>query len=163
MEEKKNRKAAMDLAVGVFFVIFGLYVTITSLNMKVYNTFIDAPGFFPMIIGIVITALGAVLALIGVRTGGVAELKEVLTGTFLKAFITNESTVRVLVLLAMMAVYIYVFVGRIHFIIATSIYLTANFLYLKACKTWWMAVIIAVITSVVSYYAFLFGFGIILP
>lgn len=163
MEGQKKRNAVRDLVSGVFLVLFGIYVIVESKNMRVYNTFIDAPGFFPMIIGVVMAGLGAVLAYIGFRTGGVKELKEICSVAFLKKFLMEDSTVRVLVLLAMMVVYIYVLVGRIHFILASSIYLTANFFYLKAVKQWWLAVIIAVVSSCVAYYAFRLGFGIILP
>jgi hypothetical protein len=77
MEEKKARNAAKDLFCGVLLVLFGIYVIIDSLNMKVYNTFIDAPGFFPTIIGGVLVVLGAVLAFIGFKLGGAKELAEV--------------------------------------------------------------------------------------
>ena len=163
MDGQKKRNAVKDMISGVVLVLLGIYVIVESLNMKVYNTFIDAPGFFPLIIGVVIAGLGAVLAFIGFKSDGIAELKEVCTGEFICEFFKNDSTIRVLVLLAMMFVYIFLFVGRIHFIIGTSIYLTANFLYLKACKQWWVSVIIAVVSAVVVYYAFRLGFGIILP
>lgn len=163
MEGKKNRNAAKDFASGILLVLFGIYIIIESLNMKVYNTFIDAPGFFPLIIGIVLTILGAILTLIGFRTGGAGQLKEVLNAKFLKAFATDDTTIRVLILLAMMAVYIYVLVGRMHFILATTIYLVATFLYLKAVKRWWISIIIAVVASVVIYYAFRLGLGITMP
>ena len=163
MQEQKQRNAAKDLVAGVLLVIFGIYIVIDALHMKVYNTFIDAPGFFPTIVGSVITVLGAILAFIGFKLGGWTELKEVANGAALKRFITNESTVRVLILIAMMVVYIYGLLGRVHFIIATSIYLIANFLYLKATKQWWMSIIIAVVTSVAVYYAFKLGFGILMP
>ena len=163
MQEQKGRNAAKDLATGVILTLFGIYVIIASLNMKVYNTFIDAPGFFPLIIGVIITVLGALLAFIGIKAGGVAELKEVCTGTFMKAFFTDDRTLRVLILFGMMVIYIFVLIGRIHFIISSSIYLIATFLYLKACKHWWMSIVIAVVASTVVYYAFRFGFGITMP
>ena len=163
MQEQKGRNAAKDLATGVILTLFGIYVIIASLNMKVYNTFIDAPGFFPLIIGVVIAALGALLAFIGIKAGGVAELKEVCTGTFMKAFFTDDRTVRVLVLFGMMVIYIFVLIGRLHFILSSSIYLIATFLYLKACKHWWMSIVIAVIASAAAYYAFRLGFGITMP
>ena len=163
MEEKKSRNAAKDLFCGVLLVLFGIYIIIDSLGMKIYNTFIDAPGFFPTIIGAVIVLLGAVLAFIGIKLGGVRELKEVCNGTFLKQFFTSDSTVRVVILVAMMAIYIYVLLGRVHFIIATSVYLIANFLYLKATKQWWLGIIIAVARSVIVYYAFTLGFAISMP
>ena len=163
MEEKKNRNAAKDLFCGVLLVLFGIYVIIDSLNMKVYNTFIDAPGFFPTIIGAVIALLGGILAFIGLRLNGLKQLKEVCNGPYLKQFFTSDSTIRVVILVAMMFVYIYILLGRIHFILATSIYLIANFLYLKATKQWWLGIIIAVAMSVIVYYAFKLGFGISMP
>ena len=163
MQEQKQRNAAKDLFCGILLVLFGIYIIVDALNLKVYNTFIDAPGFFPTIIGAVVALLGGILAFIGFRLGGVKELKEVCNGAFLKRFVTSDSTVRVVILVAMMAVYIYVLLGRVHFIIATSIYLIANFLYLKATKQWWLGIIIAVAMSVIVFYAFKLGFGITMP
>lgn len=163
MQEKKERNAAKDFVSGLLLVLFGIFIVVDALNMKIYNTFLDAPGFFPAIVGGVIILLGALLAFIGFKLGGAAELKEILTGTFLKQFITSDGTVRVLILIAMMIVYIWGLLGRMHFIIATSIYLIANFLYLKATKQWWLSIIIAVVMSAAVYYAFKLGFGITMP
>ena len=160
MQEQKQRNAAKDFVSGILLVLFGVYIVVDALGLKVYNTFIDAPGFFPTIVGAVIAVLGAILSFIGFKTGGAKELKEVCNGKFLKEFITSDGTVRVVILIAMMVVYIWVLLGRIHFIIATSIYLIANFLYLKATKQWWLSIIIAVATSAIVYYAFKLGFGI---
>ena len=74
MQEQKKRNAAKDLASGVLLVFFGIYIVVDALNLKVYNTFIDAPGFFPTIVGSVIAVLGAVLASIGLKLGGVREI-----------------------------------------------------------------------------------------
>ena len=163
MQEKKERKEAKDFASGILMMAIGAFIMFDALNMKVYNTFLDAPGFFPAIVGGVILVLGAIQTYIALRLGGLKELKEVMNGGSLKALLTDEGTIRVLILIAMMVVYIWGFLGRVHFIIATSIYLTANFLYLKALKHWWISIVIAVATSVIVYYAFKFGFAITMP
>ena len=163
MQNKKERNAAKDFVSGILIVIFGIFILIDAMNMKIYNTFLDAPGFFPAIVGGVIIVLGAILAFIGFRLGGLNELKEVMNGAFLKQFITSDSTIRVLILIAIMVVYIWGLLGRMHFIIATSLYLVANFLYLKATKHWWISIIIAVAMSATVYYAFQLGFGITMP
>ncbi len=160
MQEQKKRNAAKDLVSGVLLVFFGIYIIYDALNLKIYNTFIDAPGFFPTIVGSVIAVLGAVLAFIGMKLGGFRELKEVLSVQVLREFATSDSTLRAVVLIAMMVVYIWVLLGRVHFITATSIYLIANFLYLKANSHWWVSVIIAVATSTIVYYTFKLGFSI---
>lgn len=163
MQKKNERKAAKDFVSGLLVVLFGIFIIVDSLNMKVFNTFLDAPGFFPVIVGAVLIVLGGVLSFIGFRLGGVAELKEVLNGAFLKQFITSDGTVRVLILIAMMVIYIWGLLGRMHFILSTSIYLAANFLYLKATKHWWVSIIIAAATSTIVYSAFDLGFGITMP
>ncbi len=163
MEEKKNRNAAKDLFCGALLVLFGIYIVVTSLNLKVYNTFLDAPGFFPTIVGAAIAILGAILAFIGFKLGGAGQLKEVFSGASLVRFFKNEGTIRVIILVAMMFIYIWVLLGRVHFIIATSIYLIANFLYLKATEKWWLGIIIAIAMSIIVFYAFKLGFGISMP
>ena len=160
MQGQKKRNAAKDLSSGVLLVFLGVYIILDALQLKVYNTFIDAPGFFPTIVGAVIAILGGILAFIGLKLGGVQELKEVLNGKFVKEFLVSDSTLRVVILIAMMVIYIWVLLGRIHFIAATSIYLIANFLYLKANKYWWVSVIIAAAISAIVYYTIKLGFGI---
>lgn len=163
MEKKNERKAAKDFASGIIVIVIGILIIIDSLNMKVFNTFLDAPGFFPVIVGGVIIVLGGALAFIGFRLGGAGELKEVMNVKSLKEGITGDESIRVLILIALMFVYIWVLLGRMHFILSTSIYLTANFLYLKATKHWWVSLIIAAATSTIVYYAFKLGFGITMP
>ena len=161
--EEKRKAAAIDMVSGCLLVLFGIYIVVDALNMKVYNTFADAPGFFPTIVGAIIAVLGGVLAFIGFKLGGWEALRAGMTGERLKAFVTADGTIRVVILVAIMVVYIWGLLGRIHFIAATSIYLTANFLYLKANKQWWVSIIIAVATSAIVFYAFKLGFGITMP
>ena len=161
--DENRKKAAIDFGCGIGLVVFGGYITLEALNMKVYNSFFDAPGFFPTIVGAVIALLGAVLAFIGFKLGGARALGEIFRGENVKRFLTAEGTIRVVILTLFMVAYIYILLGRIHFIIATSIYLIANFLYLKATKQWWLGIIIAVATSAIVFYAFKLGFGITMP
>ena len=76
MQEKKERSAAKDFVSGILIVLFGIFIVVDALNMKIYNTFLDAPGFFPAIVGGVIILLGGVLAFIGFRLGGRRSLRK---------------------------------------------------------------------------------------
>ena len=169
MNEQKKRSAAIDMVFGILLVFFSIYIIFSSLHMKFLKSFIDGAGFFPLIIGVVLVLLGAVLTFIGIKAGGVAELKEVLSTRFLKAFIKDDGTLRVLILVAMMAVYIFLLLELIGFLYATPIYLFVTFMYLKACKKlgpipgWMMAAIISVATSMIVYHAFRLGLGVTLP
>jgi hypothetical protein len=165
MDARKKKSAAMNTVFGILLVLFSIYIIISSLSMKYFKSFIDGAGFFPLIIGCVLIGLGAVLTFIGINAGGFAELKEVLTGSFIMAFIRNEDTVRVLILLSMMVVYVFILLGNIPFVWATTIYLFFTFVYLKAYKKTWiipgwlMSLITAIITSFVIFYAFKLGLG----
>ncbi len=169
MADRKKKNAAINTVLGIFLVLFSVYIIISSLNMKFFKSFIDGAGLFPLIIGCVLIGLGAVLTFIGINAGGLTELKEVLTGSFIMAFIKNEDTVRVLILLSMMAVYIFVLMGNIPFVWATTIYLFFTFIYLKAYKKtwiipgWMMSLITAVMTSFIVFYAFKLGLGLTIP
>ncbi len=169
MEGQKKKSAAQNTIFGTLLVIFSIYVIISSLHMKFFRQFIDGAGFFPLIIGCVLLLLGGVLVFIGINAGGFAELKEVFTGSFIKAFITNEITLRVLILLVLMAVYVFILLGNLPFVWATSIYLFVTFIYLKAYKKSWIipgwlkALFTSVLTSYIVYYAFKLGLGLTLP
>ena len=167
--DKKNREPALDVVFGIFLIIFGIYVVITSLGLKYFNSFIDGAGFFPCIIGSCLTLFGVVLLYTGVMLGGIAMLKEVLTGENIKGFLKNDGTIRVLILIAMMVVYMFVLIGNVHFIIATSIYIFANYMYLDACKkiwvipAWAVRAITAVLASTLVYYGMMIFLGITMP
>lgn len=169
MDEQKRKSAAMNTVFGTLLVLFSIYVIISSLGMKYFKSFIDGAGFFPLIIGCVLLGLGGILTFIGINSGGFAELKEVMTGSFIKAFIKNEDTVRVVILLVMMAVYVFILLGNIPFVWATTIYLFFTFLYLKAYKKTWIipgwiiALITSIATSFIVFYAFKIGLGLTLP
>lgn len=167
--DKKKGLAAKDLAFSIVLIIFSIYIIVTSLGLKYFNTFIDGAGFFPLIIGCVMLVLGIVLLYVAVRCGGVKELKKSLSNESVTSFVKSDKTLRVIILIAMMVIYMYVLVGRIHFILATSIYIFANYLYLGACQkgkflpAWLKAILISVIASVATYYMMKLFLGITLP
>lgn len=169
MDGGKNRSAATNTVFGMLLVIFSIYVIVSSLQMKFFRQFIDGAGFFPLIIGCVLLGLGGVLTFIGINAGGFAELKEVFTGSFLLAFLKHENTVRVVILVALMAVYVFILLGWIPFVWATTIYLFVTFLYLKAFQKKWilpgwvLSLFTSVLTSFVVFYAFKLGLGLTLP
>lgn len=174
MGEQKPKNSAKDLVWGILLVVFGIYVVIASAGMKATSqkTFLDSPGFFPLIVGAILAVFGAILAFIAVKCGGVGELKEALSGTFLKKFIKSESTVRVLVLLAMMIIYMYILMPAkwISFVPATALYLTATFHYLRALNiknnkmlSRIIEIVVAVGATFIIYYAFILAFNITMP
>lgn len=182
MGEQKPKNAAKDLVWGILLIIFGIYVVVVSAGMKATSqkTFLDSPGFFPLIVGAILAVFGAILLFIAIKCGGAQELKEVCSGTFLKAFMTSFGTRRVLILTAMMIIYMYVlipympkFIMNSSFIPSTIIYLTATFFYLRALggpksklsptAARVIEFLIAVAVPFIVYFAFKYAFSITMP
>ena len=169
MDNKNKKEPALDVVFGIALIIFGIYIVITSLGLKYFTSFIDGAGFFPCIIGSCLILFGIVLLYTAIRLGGIKMLKESLTAEGVKGFFKNDTTIRVAILIAMMVIYMFVLIGNVHFILATSLYIFANYMYLDAGKKFWiipawaMRAIIAVVASTAVYYGMMIFLGITMP
>lgn len=161
MDEKK-KTIASDLVMGIFLVLFGIYLIISSLHMKIFKSFLDAPGFFPLLLGIIFIVLGIMMIVSAVKAGGVSDLKASVKVEEIKAHFRNDEVIRVFVLVVLMVVYIVGLVGRISFTVATFLYLAATMFYLKSTK-WWAILIISAAAAVLTSLTFKYAFKIPLP
>lgn len=160
MDQKKS--VAGDIIMGFILIVSGIAIVINSSHMKVFRTFLDAPGLFPMILGFIFIILGMMLCIPAIRLNGISELKKTFSKSQLLVFIKDDKTFRVMVLLLLMVVYIYILIGKVHFTIATAIYLFFTMLYLKS-TSWWKNLIISILASVLISVVFKYGFRIPLP
>lgn len=160
MENENDRSG--NIIMGFLLIISGISTGIVALGMKVFRNFLDAPGFFPLILGCIFVLLGAVLCIPALRHSGLAPVKSMFSKASLLQFIKNDKTLRVFVLLSLMFIYVYVLIGKMHFAIATCIYLFFTMLYLKSTK-WYLALIISIVASVSIAVVFKYGFRIPLP
>lgn len=160
MEKEKGMTG--DIIMGFLLMISGVAIAVVALGMKVFRSFLDGPGFFPLILGCIFVLLGAALAVPALRKVGFSTVKETFSKSNLLAFIKHEMTLRVFIILALMFGYTYILIGRINFMVATSIYLFLTMLYIKSTK-WWIALIISVAASLLISLTFKYGFRIPLP
>jgi hypothetical protein len=159
---QKTKTTTSDLVMGVILLLFGIYLVIDALGMKIYNSFLDAPGFFPFILGIVFIGFGVTMLVTSIRSGGVKEAQKTFESNNLaKLFLSNE-TKRVIILLAIMVFYIFILIGRINFTVATFIYLFVTFFYLKS-TTLIKNIIISLLTALIISGIFKYLFIIPLP
>lgn len=159
---QKTKTTTSDLVMGVILLIFGLYLIIDALGMKIYNSFLDAPGFFPFILGIVFSGFGVTMLVTSLMNGGVKEAQKTFKADNLARLILNDRTKRVMVLLAIMVFYIFILIGRINFTIATFAYLFITFFYLKSA-TLIKNIIISLLTALIISGVFKYLFIIPLP
>jgi len=158
----KNKTAAGDFIMGVILDVFGVYLIISSLQMKIFKSFFDGPGFFPLILGIIFIVLGIMMTVTGVKTGGVTALQLSLKIEKIKAYFKNDEVIRVFILSGLMIVYIFGLVGKIDFTLATFLYLTATMFYLRSTK-WWAILIISALAAILTSLVFKYAFKIPLP
>ena len=154
---QKVKTTTSDLVMGILLTIFGIYLIVEALGMKVFNTFLDAPGFFPLLLGIIFIVFGILMLVGSVRGGSVHAAKETYRKENLIAQFFNPQSKRVVILAFFMVVYIYGLIGRIHFTIATVLYLFVTFLYLKSTtlvKNIITSVVAALLISGVFQYVF---------
>ncbi|NLE15907.1 MAG: hypothetical protein GX626_08555, partial [Spirochaetales bacterium] len=74
-----KKTTTSDLVMGVLLIAFGIFLIVESLGMKVYNTFLDAPGFFPLILGIIFIVFGLVMLVGALRGGSIEAAKDTFT------------------------------------------------------------------------------------
>ena len=62
------RKAFPDIAAGSIFIVFGLAFALQSLTYEVGTPFRMGPGFFPLLLGVLMTVLGVMIVASGFVT-----------------------------------------------------------------------------------------------
>jgi len=131
---KTDKMAAADLVMGIFLIIFGGLVVLSSLNMKIYKTFLDAPGFFPFILGILFIGLGMMMTSSSLRRKGYGQVKQGLKNFNPGYLFKSIQFQRVMILIILMVLYIFVLIDRVHFTLATALYLFFTLYYLKSAS-----------------------------
>jgi hypothetical protein len=157
-----DKELSGDILMGFLLMVSGIAIAIVALGMKVFRNFLDAPGFFPLILGCIFILLGAALCFPALKKVGFSTLKVMFSKSNLSDFLHNDKTLRVTILLGLMFGYVFILIGRLNFTVATSIYLFLTMLYIKSTK-WWLALIYSIVASVLISVVFKYGFRIPLP
>jgi len=67
-----DRVNKADFAAGIVFVLFGLGFGITALDLEMGTSLRMGPGYFPMVLAVVLTGLGAAIVISAFRSVGEA-------------------------------------------------------------------------------------------
>lgn len=121
-----------DILIAVVFIVFGVLMTMGALNFRWSPRMgiITAPAFTPILLSVMVTVLSIVLIVRTLIRYGVPDVK-----AWCFTVICDERMRRSAVLILFTGIYI-VMVGRLHFLLATTIYLFAMFWYLKLGRLW---------------------------
>jgi putative tricarboxylic transport membrane protein len=147
----KTQRAA-DIAVGCLVTALGIFVLFASTWISVAGVHRLSPRTFPYVVGLLLLCCGIGLALKSwsVRTEGPAI-----------AWPDGEGIRTIVGSLVGLAGYI-ALMNPLGLPLATCLYLAFSIWYLKPSK-WWMALLIGLITGVISYVLFIRLLGLSFP
>jgi len=126
---KPDMEYAGELLLGLAMTAFSIFVIVEAVRMPQRGPggLLMSPGFVPLLAGVVLLLLCSWLTVGAVRKGGYRQL-----GQSLQEGVADHENRRFLMILAIMALYIFGLLGRVPFIAATPIYYVLIFVYIKA-------------------------------
>lgn len=157
MIQNKETMRKADFITGIILLLGGGYFLCESLKMPwkgLSGTFegeyYTAPGFLPVIITSILMILGAFLTYSAYKEGGRIkrdDLKKVIA-----ALKTVESK-RIMIMILIIVFYAFGLISRVHFTLATFLYLTV-FMFVFKAGSWYRVLLTAGIVAGVISYAF---------
>jgi Tripartite tricarboxylate transporter TctB family len=139
----KTQRAA-DIAVGWFITLLGTFVLLASISITGGAAHQLPPRTFPMVVGFLLLICGIALVL---KSWSLKGVDLAIKWPDRQGFLT------ILVTLASLAVFI-VLMDPLGLPLAAFLYIVFSIWYLKRSK-WLTAIVIALITGLVSYYLFI--------
>jgi putative tricarboxylic transport membrane protein len=171
MKESNMPKA--DFLMSIALILFGIFVIIVSSQMpdfreQNFNKYSN-PGLVPSVLGVIFIILGLVMLIRSIiRKGYRIEIG----GEHISAWIKEKSTRRFLTTLGLSVTYALVLLGRMHFFIATALYMFTFILMfeydkqkvlLQQKKTIFIALFMSLTTAGVVFGVFRYLFLVNLP
>jgi hypothetical protein len=127
------RLANMDLAGGVAVFCFGLFVFLSGVHMCFFavtgaKVWYYSPGFFPCFIGAVLM-LASLILVLGKRRAGARLGKGAFTSADPPA--ARRGAWRLLLSVGLFALYVFVLIGTLPFVLATFLYLAVTMILFR--------------------------------
>lgn len=171
MKESNMPKA--DFLMSIVLMFFGIFVMILSFQMPDFadqnvNPY-SAPGVVPAMLGVIFILMGIIMLIRSISRKG---YRLGITVTNIATWFKDHTTHRFLITLSLSVVYALILLGRIHFLLATGLYMfsfVVLFEYKRGSglfaqkKTILMALLLAVLTSGSIYGVFRYLFLVNFP
>lgn len=147
-----------EVAVSSFLCLFGIFLIVFSLKMPTDELtsepgmFYAAPGLFPLIAGVGIFALSLLLAI-----KYLCQIKKEYGASAGKAAIAvdKKALLRLLTAAVLLALYVFVGLGRLPYYLSTFLYLSLTMLIFRKDKMpIWVLIVISVAASLLISYLF---------
>jgi hypothetical protein len=142
-----------DLRVGLFVFFLGLAVSWLSFTLPMRGEFIESPGIFPGLMGLLLILFSAILIVKSTMKGG--RVHWVQWGRSVKPFLASPEHRPVILGILLPAVYIFAGIPVIGFYPATALFLTVMFYwFVQRWRRWFLFLPIAVALTGLLYLIF---------
>lgn len=160
----EGTQTGAELISSLLLFCFGLFVLLSGLYMCFFavtgtKVWYYSPGFFPAFVGCVLMLLSIVLLIKKLPAGGFHMVNFRIFDT-----VDKVKFIRLIVSVVMLAIYVFLLIGRLPFTIATFIYLASSmFVFRSKGFAIWKLLLISLVTTVLVYVFFGVVAGVPLP
>lgn len=145
-----------DLIVSSLLWVVSVLVLLDSLRMTFNvslpgvdkNVWLVAPGFLPMILSGGLVMMFSFLIWLSIRQG---DLKGHFSSSAFMRSVTNPETVGKLIQMALLCIFVFVLLRRLHFGAASALYLFAAMSAARAAKFWQIGIISILFAAMITY------------
>ena len=142
-----------DVRVGFLTLVLGLYICWASFTMPMRGEFIESPGIFPGLMGILLILFAAILSRRSWRKGGRIHATR-MYGSAVSIAKSKEHR-PVIVGIILPAIYVFVGIPLIGFYISSALFMTIMFyLFVKRWRKWFLFLPIALGITGILYLTF---------
>jgi hypothetical protein len=142
-----------DLRVGCVVLIFGLYICWASFTMPMRGEFIESPGIFPGLMGILLVLFAAILIVKALNKGGRLHTSQIFGSTI--SIVKSKEHRPVIMGVILPAIYIFVGIPLIGFYISSAFFMTIMFyVFVKKWRKWFLFLPIALGITGILYLTF---------
>lgn len=137
INEKVKKMRDADIPISILMILGSSWAVYESLRMshEVYSkgqaTLYTVPGLLPFIVSVCILGCSIWILINAIRAGG--DLKFLSPSALKRTFSSFKAFIPTIVM-GLMWIYVFIFVGRIHFIIATFLFISIFMVAFKATR-----------------------------
>jgi hypothetical protein len=142
-----------DLRVGCIVLVFGLYICWASFTMPMRGEFIESPGIFPGLMGILLVLFAAILILKSLNKGGRLHMTRIFGSAV--SIVKSQEHRPVIMGILLPAIYIFIGIPLIGFYVSSALFMTLMFyVFVKKWRKWFLFLPIALGITGILYLTF---------
>jgi hypothetical protein len=142
-----------DVRVGCFTLVFALYICWTSFTMPSRGGFVESPGIFPGLMGVLLILFAVIVIVRSWKKGGRIHAARIFGSTI--SIVKSQVHRPVIMGVAMPAIYVFVGIPLIGFYLSSALFMTIMFaLFVKRWRKWLLFLPIALSITGILYLTF---------